>query len=268
MTDAARNPWALVTGASDGIGVEFCKLLAARGWNLILVARREQKLREVASSLRAAHGVACETIPCDLAEPQAAQALHRRTKDLGIEVDLLVNNAGLLHNGFFDEIDLARQEAMLTVNIVALTSLTHLYLNDMLARGRGRILNISSTAAWIGIPQQNVYAASKAYVLSFTLALADEVRAKNRGVSVTAVCPSYTATKMLDNPEQGGKLAIPKSQILPAELVAREGIEGCLKGTVIVIPGRANRIGMAVIQRLPRVWVTRLFGKMYRKGMA
>ena len=268
MTDAARKPWALVTGASDGIGVEFCRVLAPRGWNLVLVARREQKLRELASSLRAEHGAASEVIPCDLAEPHAAQALHRKTKDLGIEVDLLVNNAGLLHNGFFDEIDLAKQQAMLAVNVLALTSLTHLYLNDMLTRGRGRILNVSSTAAWIGIPQQNVYAASKAYVLSFTLALADEVRARNRGVSVTAVCPSYTDTRMLDNPEQGGKLAVPKSQILPADLVAREGIEGCLRGDPIVIPGRANRIGLAVIQRLPRLWVTRQFGKMYRKGMA
>ena len=230
MTDAARKPWALVTGASDGIGVEFCRVLAPRGWNLVLVARREQKLCELASSLRAEHGAASEVIPCDLAEPHAAQALHRKTKDLGIEVDLLVNNAGLLHNGFFDEIDLAKQQAMLAVNVLALTSLTHLYLNDMLTRGRGRILNVSSTAAWIGIPQQNVYAASKAYVL-----------ARNRGVSVTAVCPSYTDTRMLDNPEQGGKLAIPKSQILPADLVAREGIEGCLRGDPIVIPGRANR---------------------------
>jgi short-subunit dehydrogenase len=137
MTDAAHKPWALVTGASDGIGVEFCRVLAPRGWNMVLVARREQKLRELASSLRAEHGAASEVIPCDLAEPNAAQALHRKTKDLGIEVDLLVNNAGLLQNGFFDEIDLAKQQAMLAVNVFALTSLTHLYLNDMLARGRG-----------------------------------------------------------------------------------------------------------------------------------
>ncbi len=261
-----RN-WALVTGASDGIGVEFCKLLAVRGYNLVLVARRENKLREVATSLTAAHGVNCEVIPCDLAKPQAAQELYRRTKELGVHIDFLVNNAGLLHNGYFDKIDLGRQEAMLTVNVLALTALTHLFLQDMLSRGQGRILNLASTAAWIGIPQQNVYAASKAYVLSFTLALNDEVRSKSPGVIITALCPSYTDTKMLDNPEQGEKLRIPSALILSAPQVAREGIEGCLKGKPIVIPGFSNRLGMAILQCFPKLWVTRLFGSLYRKGL-
>lgn len=258
--------WALVTGASDGIGVEFCKLLAARGFDLILVARREAKLREVAETLTARYGVRCEVLPCDLARPGAAADLHERTRALGIEIDVLVNNAGLLYNGFFDEIERGKQEDLLSVNVVALTALSHLYVSDMLARGGGRILNVASTAAWIAIPQQNVYSASKAYVLSFSLALSDEVHAKNRGVSVTTLCPSYTGTKMLDNPDQGRKLNIPTAMILDPVAVARDGIEACLAGKPIVIPGWSNRIGMAVIQCLPRLWVTRLFGILYRRG--
>ena len=260
------RPWALVTGASDGIGVECARLLAERGHDLVLVARREPQLRAVAERLASAHGVRCEVIVCDLARPDAAVELHAATGARGIEVDVLVNNAGLLQNGFFDAIDRGRQEALLAVNVMALTSLTHLYLNDMLARGRGRILNVASIAAWIGIPLQNVYAASKAYVLSFTLALADEVRSRNRNVSVTVLCPGYTDTKMLDNPEQGTKLAIPQAMILDAAAVAEAGIDACLAGRPIAIPGRINRLGMALIHCLPKVWVTRLFGILYRRA--
>jgi len=260
--------WALVTGASDGIGVEFCTGLAARGYNLALAARREQKLHEVAASLSAEWGIASRVIPCDLAKPHAAQELHRQTSDLGIAVDFLVNNAGLLQNGYFDEIDLGKQEELLAVNVVALTALTHLFLQDMLARGRGHILNVASTAGWVGIPQQNVYAASKAYVISFSLALADELRAKRSGVGVTVLCPSYTRTKMLDNPEQGPKLTVPEALVLEPEVVARDGIDACLRGRPIVIPGLGNRLGMPLLQCLPRVWVTRLFGVLYRKGQS
>lgn len=258
--------WALVTGASDGLGVEFCKTLAAGGYDLVLVARREQKLQEVAAALTAAHRVATRVIPCDLAQPDAAHALHRQTRELGIAVDVLVNNAGLLHNGYFDEIDRGRQEAMLAVNVVALTALAHLFVQDMIARRRGHILNLSSTAAWMGIPQQSVYAASKAYVLSFSLALSDELRAKRCGVTATVVCPSYTDTKMLDNPDQGWKLTIPKALVLDPAVVARDGIAACLAGRAMVIPGLSNRIGMALLQCLPRTWVTRMFGTAYRKG--
>lgn len=265
-TETTR-PWALVTGASDGIGVEFCKQLGERNYNLILVARREAKLNEVAAHLRDTLGVETRVVACDLAAPRAAEDLHRRVRELGIEVDVLVNNAGLLFNGYFDELDLAGQEAMLEVNVVALTSLTHRFVSDMLARGRGRVLNVASTASWIGIPLENVYAASKAYVLSFTLALADELRRKNRGVTATVVCPSYTDTKMLDNPAQGMKLSVPGALVLQPDDVARQGVEACLRGRPIAIPGFSNRLGMALVQALPRTWVTRMFGALYQRGM-
>jgi len=260
--------WALVTGASDGIGVEFCRELAGRGYNLILVARREAKLHDVAEAMTTAHGVQTRVVPCDLAAPQAAEGLHQQVRALGVEVDILVNNAGLLFNGFFDEIELRKQQDLLAVNVVALTSLTHLFTNDMLARGSGRILNVASTAAWIGLPQQDVYSASKAYVLSFTLALADELAHKNRGVTATALNPSFTATKMLSNPEQGPTLSVPSMLVLKPEDVARAGIEACLRGKAIVTPGLSNRLTMGMVQLAPKKWATALLGRAYRRGQA
>lgn len=263
-----NRKWALVTGASDGIGVEFAKLLAARGWNLVLVARRQAKLQEVADRMTADHGVDCRVVPCDLAVPGAARELHRRVARLGVAIDLLVNNAGLLSNGFFHEIDLGRQEDMVQLNVSALVSLTHLYANDMLARGGGHILNVASTAAFLGIPQQNVYAATKAFVLPFSLALHDEMRALGGQVVVTALCPGYTDTRMLDNPEQGAKLEVPQASVLAADYVAKEGLDGCLAGDAMVIPGLANRIAMPLVQALPRTWVTRVVGHFYRRAQS
>jgi short-subunit dehydrogenase len=260
--------WALVTGASDGIGVEIARDLAARGYSIILVARREAKLREVAESLTAAHGVDTRVLPCDLAAPQAAHTLYHEVATFGVDVEVLVNNAGLLFNGYIDEIPLQRQEDLLAVNVVALTSLTHLFVNDMLARGHGRILNVASTAAWIGIPQQAVYSASKAYVLSFTLALANELKSKGRGVTATALCPSFTATKMLDNVEQGPKLSVPSALIMAPDVVARDGVAACLRGDAVVTPGVSNRISMGLVQLAPRRWATAALGWAYRRGQA
>ncbi|MFQ3354189.1 MAG: short-subunit dehydrogenase, partial [Polaribacter sp.] len=160
------NKTALVTGASDGIGLEFGDILAAQGYDLVLVARREDKLNEVGEKLSQTYGINCTVMATDLSEPQAAQTLFQRTCDQNLQIDFLVNNAGLLHNGFFTELSLAEQERMITVNILALTSLTHLYANDMASRKKGHILNVASLAAWMAIPNQNVYAATKAYVLS------------------------------------------------------------------------------------------------------
>lgn len=263
-----EDSWALVTGASDGIGTEFCRELANRGHSVILVARREERLRELATELSDAHGVHTRVIHSDLAAAGAAQRLYDDVRALGIDVDILVNNAGLLYNGYFDEIPLAKQEDLLAVNVVALTALTHLFATDMLSRGRGRILNVASTAAWVGIPQQNVYSASKAYVLSFTLALANELKSKNRGVTATALCPSYTATKMLDNPDQGPKLSVPSAMVLQPDVVARQGLEACLRGEAIITPGLSNRVSMGLVQMAPRRWATAALGWAYRRGQS
>lgn len=261
-----KTKFALVTGASEGIGFEFCKVLASKGYNILLVARTVEKLQKAAGELEQAFNVETQIIACDLAEPRAGQALFDQVVALNISVDVLVNNAGLLFNGYFRDIDLQEQDNLLQCNMVALTALSHLFSNDMAARGEGRILNVASTAAWIAIPNQAVYAASKAYVLSFSHALANELKAANTGVTVTVVCPSYTDTKMLDNPDQGRVMKIPDSLVLAPEYVAQQGIAACLAGKPTCIPGVSNLIGMALVQMLPKMWLTNLFGRMYRRA--
>lgn len=258
------NPLALVTGASDGIGLEFCRLLAARGYDLILVARRQQLLEDIAAQLMRSYGIRCHVISCDLSLPQAAQTLYTEVRQRGLAVDLLVNNAGLLYNGFFHALPLTQQESLLAVNIIALTALCHLFVNDMSARSGGHIINLASLAAWTPIPNQNVYAATKAYVLAFSLALADEMKAAGSGVHICALCPGYTRTAMLDNPAQGSKLTLPGFLLHSASSVAREGLDACLAGQIVCMPGAANRLGALATRLLPRLWQARLMGRGYR----
>jgi hypothetical protein len=261
------NRTALVTGASDGIGLEFSDILAARGYDLVLVARREDKLNEVSAKLSEKYGINCTVMAADLSVPQAAQTLFQRTCEQNLQIDFLVNNAGLLHNGVFTELSLAEQERMITVNVLALTSLSHLYANDMATRKKGYILNLASLAAWMAIPNQNVYAATKAYVLSFTQALADEMKAANNGVVVSALCPGYTATKMMDNPDQGAKLRIAPNMMMSAKEVAELGIKGCLAGKSAIVPGAANKITAAITRLFSKTLLTKLVGSFYRNNM-
>jgi short-subunit dehydrogenase len=261
------NKTALVTGASDGIGLEFSDILAARGYDLVLVARREDKLNEVSAKLSEKYGINCTVMAADLSVPQAAETLFQRTCEQNLQIDFLVNNAGLLHNGVFTELSLAEQERMITVNVLALTSLSHLYANDMATRKKGYILNLASLAAWMAIPNQNVYAATKAYVLSFTQALADEMKAANNGVVVSALCPGYTATKMMDNPDQGAKLRIAPNMMMSAKDVAEAGIKGCLAGKSAVVPGVANKMTAAITRLFSKTLLTKLVGSFYRNNM-
>ena len=258
---------ALVTGASDGIGLEFCRVLGSRGYDLILVARRRSLLDEIGQSLQADYGVQCTVIATDLSEPGAADKLFEATQQKGLHVDFLVNNAGLLQNGFFTDIDLALQEDMMIVNMLALTSITHLYANAMVRNKSGHILNIASLAAWAPIPNQNVYAATKAYVLAFSRALNDEFKASGACVTVTALCPGYTATKMMDNPEQGAKLMIPRSIMQSARDVAEQGVAACLLGKATLVPGISNRISAVIAHLCPKMFLTRVLGGFYRRNM-
>lgn len=269
-----HNNTALITGASDGIGLECCKILAAKGYNLILVSRRQTLLEKLAENLSSRHqDIRCTVIAADLAAPQAAQALFQRVQEQGLRVDFLINNAGLLHNGFFTQLNLADQEKMIAVNVLALTSLTHLFANQMAAdddgdgNSGGHILNVASLAAWMPIPNQNVYAATKAYVLSFSQALHDEFKATKCGVTVTALCPGYTATKMMDNPDQGGKLLVPANLLQSAEEVAQQGIDACLAGQPTIVTGLANRFSAALTHLFPRMTLAKFAGRYYRANM-
>ena len=265
--NTSKNNVALVTGASDGIGAEFVDILAGRGYDLILVARREEKLNELAVRLSDEFGVECTVMAADLSEPKAAQNLFQRIEERGLQVNFLINNAGLLHNGFFANLSLEAQEKMIQVNVIALTALTHLYAAKMSSNGGGHILNVASLAGWMAIPNQNVYAASKAYVVSFSQALSNEMIAANSGVQVTALCPGYTATKMMDNPDQGATLRIPSSMMMSAKDVAEIGIKACFAGKDIVVPGLANKFTTIITHLFSKSLITKIFGSFYRKNM-
>jgi hypothetical protein len=156
---------------------------------------------------------------------------------------------------------------MITVNIMALTSLTHLFANDMATRAGGHILNVASLAAWMPIPNQNVYAATKAYVLSFSQALHNELKAAGNGITVTALCPGYTATKMMDNPDQGAKLEVPAGMLQSAQDVAEQGINACLAGKPTVVTGIANRVTAAITHLFPKMALANVAGSYYRKNL-
>src|SRR5581483_3245982 len=179
------NDWVLITGASSGIGRELARLFAADHFNLILLARHEARLNEVATELRAQHGIETRVLPKDLAAPNAAQEIFDALRDT--PVSILVNNAGFGIHGLFAQKSLAEQTDLMQVNMVALVQLTHLFLQPMLQRRRGRILNVASTAAFQPGPTINVYFASKAFVHSFSYALAEELT--GTGISVTTLCP-------------------------------------------------------------------------------
>lgn len=258
---------ALVTGASEGIGAEFAKILANLGYDLILVARSEDKLNQLADRLSSEFEVNSAVIVADLSKANAAQDLFQNVEEIGAKVDFLINNAGLLQNGFFTKLSLKKQEAMISVNVMALTSLTHLFANKMALQGSGHILNVASLAGWMGIPNQNVYAASKAYVVSFSQALSNEMIAANSGVQVTALCPGYTATKMMDNPDQGATLRIPSSMMMSAKDVAEIGIKACFAGKDIVVPGLANKLTTIITRLFSKSLLIKIFGSFYRKNM-
>ena len=232
---------ALVTGASGGIGEELAKLLASKGCDLVLVARSGDKLSRLAEALTAAHKVQAHAFPIDLstaASPAQVQAFLETKK---IEVDFLVNNAGFGTFGPFAESDLETELGEIQLNVATLTHLTRLLLPPMIRRGKGRILNVASTAAFQPGPMMAVYYATKAYVLSFSEALANEL--KGTGVTSTCLCPGPTSTGFNARAKLGnGGMLSKKSVMMEAAAVARRGYDGMMKGRRLVIPGLLNKM--------------------------
>ena len=245
---------ALVTGASGGIGEELARLFAAERWDLVLVARSKSRLESLASELASKHGTQARAIAIDLAAPGAAEGLHAELTSENVQVDALVNNAGFTVHGRFAETEWANEAAMLQVNVIALTGLTKLFVRDMLGRRAGRILNVASTAAFAPGPMMAVYYASKAYVLSFSRALADELRGS--GVTVTALCPGPTRTGFA---QRGGVAETPlfRGPVMDPRTVARAGYRGMLAGRAVVVPGLRNRLQTMAMRSLPTAVITR-----------
>lgn len=252
---------ALITGASNGIGLELARIHAKRGGNLVLVARSQDKLNLLADELRAQYnGIRITVITQDLAMPQAAQSVFAQTEQLGIQVDILMNNAGFGGHGRFFERELAKEQQMIQLNIAALTELSHLYLQGMVARRGGKILNVSSTASFMPGPLQAVYYATKAYVTSFSQAVAEEVR--EFGVTVTALCPGAVATDFVATGDLQGVGVWKNAK--SAQSVAEYGYRAMEKGELVAFNEGKLKFALEwVIPLLPRKTVL----KMSRRAM-
>ena len=260
--DPARRT-ALVTGASSGIGREFAQLLGGDRYNVVLVARGRESLGEVARSLEARFGVGSLVVVEDLARPAAAQRVFDEVTESGAFVEVLVNNAGFATYGQFAEIPLPDERDEINVNVLALTELTKLFLPAMLQHGRGRILNVASTAAFQPGPLMAVYYASKAYVLSFSEALAEEVR--GTGVTVTCLCPGATQTGFQARAAMENSGLVHGRKLPDAAVVARAGYAAMQRGAALEIPGVANRVGSVLPRLLPRSIVPRVVRRVQER---
>jgi short-subunit dehydrogenase len=256
--------WAVVTGASSGLGVDFARELAARGANLILVARRTERLRVLAGEIKVNHGVEVDVEPIDLAVPDAAEALFHKVTERGRSVEILVNNAGFGLNGNFLDNTWQRERDMIQVDVIALVHLTKLFAAKMVKRGFGRILQVASTAAYQPVPTYAVYGACKAFVLSFSEALNNELRGS--GVTCTVVSPGVTETEFQAVAGHAYTRYMRLTQMRSAD-VARTGIEAMLSGRSTVVAGFHNAALVASERFAPRRLVTALAGHFMRAGI-
>jgi short-subunit dehydrogenase len=260
MTAEWSGKWALVTGASAGIGTALAEELAAGGTNLVLTARRKDRLEKLAKALRAKHTVKTVVFVADLAEPSAPDKIFAFTKEKGMEIDLLINNAGFGQYGEFPSVEKQRLLDMVQVNCSAVVHLTRLYLPEMVARRRGDVLILASTASFQAVPYISTYAATKAFDLLFAEGLAEEL--KPYGIRVCALCPGTTESEFhaVSGQEKFKKNAE------TAEKVARTGLKALAAGKSYVISGLGNYLGAHGERLVPRRFVTRVAGGMFKPG--
>ncbi|HEY3729591.1 MAG TPA: SDR family oxidoreductase [Solirubrobacteraceae bacterium] len=245
---------ALITGASAGIGSAIAQELARRGHGVVLVARRKEKLDELADQLSADHGVRAEAIGCDLSKPASRQRLPGRVESLGLDVEILVNNAGFATGGAFADSDPERELEQVRVLVEAPVALSSAFLPAMVQRGRGAILNVASTAGMQPLPYSAGYSAAKAYVLTFSEAIHQELHGS--GVTVTALAPGPVSTEFWDAAgwQAGGQAfekAVPRPAWVTAEDAARAGVKGLADGRRVVVPGLQIRTAMLAARYLP-----------------
>ncbi len=260
------SPIALISGASSGIGEALAKCFARAGYNLVLVARRADKLRELAKSLSAEHGIQAWVSAADLSQVDAPAKLFASLKRAKRPIDVLVNCAGVLHHGPFVAMDVAKHHMMIDLNVTGLTAMVAQFAPDMVARGSGRILNVASIAAFQPIPSLATYAATKAYVLSFTESLSQEL--KGTGVTITALCPGITATAMISGAQSDSPQLnhLPQFLIGQAAQVAQDGFDACMRGDTIKVPGLINHATTLASRATPK-WLVRAVGGAFTRAM-
>jgi uncharacterized protein len=254
---------ALITGASSGIGAAFAEALAERGTNVILVARSEDRLQQLADTLKSQHGIRADVIVQDLIKPEAAAAVFEAVKVLGVEVDLLINNAGFGDYGAFGDRPLQKQRDMIQLNIGALVDLTHHFLPQMQQRKSGSILNIASIAGFQPMPYFSVYAATKAFVLSFSEALWAENQ--DQGVHVMAVCPGPTESRFFEAADLPKALASGGQSLASAAVVVKQALEALeRRQSNVVTGGIGNQLVVNASRFLPRPTLVNGVAKLFR----
>jgi short-subunit dehydrogenase len=250
----------LITGASSGIGEVFARKLAARGDNVLLVARSEDKLMTLCNELGRSNSIRAQYVAMDLSHPESPARLFDEVQKRGLEIDCLINNAGFGSMGDFAKLDLERELNMIDLNVRALVELTHRFLVPMRERKRGAIINVASTAGFQPVPFMATYAATKAFVLSFSEALWEENR--SYGIKVMALCPGVTETGFFE----AASIAVPPGRVTQtAEDVVDTALRGLKRGKGHVISGWANFLMIESERLVPRSFVARMAGKVLRK---
>jgi short-subunit dehydrogenase len=252
---APARPLALVTGASGGIGADIAALLSKRGFDLILVARSREKLAALAEKLEKEDGGHVTVLTADLTDPTAPEAIAKFVREKELTVEVLVNNAGLGSYGPFASVDAKTDLGLIALNVTSLTHLSKLFLPGMLERKKGRIMNVGSTAGFVPGPLMAVYYATKAYVLSLSVAMANEV--EGTGVTVTCLCPGATRTAF-DTTAGNDKTGLFKGKVMESMEVAIAGVEAMMHGDVICIPGFMNRLMASSAGLAPRTLLAKV----------
>ena len=263
--DWKPNKTALITGASGGIGYDLASVFAENGYNVVLVARTREKMLALANQAQQMFGVSAYIIEKDLAVPGAAREVHRELQRVGIEIDILVNNAGFGLLGAFGYSDREEELQMLQLNTMTPVDLTKLFLPAMLLKGQGRILNVASTAGFQPGPYMSNYYATKAYLVSFSIGLAEEVR--ERGITVSVLCPGPTPTGFR------ARAGIRRGMLgglggVDSRIVARAGFEGLMAGKLIIVPGILNKLAVFATRHAPLGLLSRIIARLQQKRMA
>jgi short-subunit dehydrogenase len=256
---------ALITGASSGLGEEFARQLARENYDLVLTARREDRLKAVAAEAIKLGSSKVDVIASDLGQPNAATELHREVTERGIEIECLINNAGFGTHGIFHKLPLEREIEEINLNIGAVVSLTRLFLQGMVERRRGTIINVASTAAFQPVPYMATYGASKSFVLDFSEAVAYEV--KSFGVAVMALCPGPTRTEFQDIAGVN-ETGVPTFAYMDAKTVVAQGLASAKRGKAIRINGIMNQVMAQSTRLAPRSLVARIAGGMFKGNAA
>jgi short-subunit dehydrogenase len=259
-----ENTTAIVTGASSGIGAAIARQLAGRGLGVTLVARRADRLKELADEIARAHRVRAEVVPADLTDPRSRAELPDLIEARGLTVDVIVNNAGFTTMGPVYKANRARELDMIRTDVEAVVDLCTLFVPGLVTRHRGAVLNTASTAAFQPLPGQAGYGASKAFVLSYSRALGAELR--GTGVTVTALCPGPVETgfaEVAGMSDAEASQSLPKFMWVPAAQVAKEAVDGLESGRPIVIPGAANRAVAGLAHLTPKAWILPLLASQH-----